>query len=284
MQPVIKAIDAAVTLKSKRVLVTMAMVSSLSVMAQEPAAGEGDETAQLAMKLANPVASLISVPLQYNFGHNMGPDNKGSRSLLNIQPVIPISITEEWNVISRTILPLMDVQDMPYGDKSGAGDVLQSLFFSPKKPTANGIIWGVGPALLLPTATDEFLGGEKWGAGPTAVALKQTGPWTFGILANHIWSYAGAADREDINATYVQPFTTYLFKKTLTSIGLNTETSYDWDADTWSLPVNLTVFQMLKIKGQIFQVFAGPHYWMESPDGGPEDFGFRAGLTLLFPK
>ena len=263
------------------VLGAIAAVSTVPLMAQEK---EMDEAASLAMKLANPIASLISVPFQYNFDHNLGPDDKGSKSLLNIQPVIPISLGEDWNVISRTIVPLVDMQDMPYGDQSGMGDVLQSLFFSPKKPTANGIIWGVGPALLFPTATDDVLGGEKWGAGPTAVALKQTGPWTFGVLANHIWSYAGERDREDINASFVQPFTAYIFKKTKTTLSMNTETTYDWDADTWSVPVNLTVAQMLKIKGQILQVVVGPRYWAESPDGGPEGFGLRAGLTMLFPK
>lgn len=108
-------------MKMKQDLVAIAVVSAGPLMAQEK---EADEAAEPAKKLANPVASLISVPLQYNFDHNMGPDNRGSRSLLNIQPVIPISLSEEWNVISRTILPLMDMQDMPYGDKSGAGDVL----------------------------------------------------------------------------------------------------------------------------------------------------------------
>lgn len=136
----------------------------------------------------------------------------------------------------------------------------------------------------MPTATDEVLGGEKWGAGPTAVALKQTGPWTFGFLANHLGSYTGESDREDINATFLQPFTSYVFKKTKTNISMNTETTYDWHADTWSVPVNLTVAQMLKIKGQILQAVVGPRYWVESPDGGPEDFGFRAGLTLLSSK
>jgi hypothetical protein len=252
-------------------------------LAQEAKEG-GDETAALAMKLSNPVASLISAPLQYNYDANMGPNDKGSRSLLNIQPVIPISLGEDWNVISRTIVPVLDMQDMPYGSQFGLGDVLQSFFFSPKKPTEwGGVIWGVGPALLFPTATDEVLGGEKWGAGPTAVALKQSGPWTFGLLFNHIWSYAGDNDRGDINATYMQPFMTYLVKSTKTTFGLNTETSYDWANDTWSVPVNLTVAQMFKIQGQLFQVVAGPRYWAVSPDGGPEDFGFRVGVTLLFP-
>jgi len=266
-----------------RVVLCAGLSLASAGLAQEAKEG-GDDTAELAKKLSNPIASLISVPFQYNFDHNMGPDDKGSKSLLNIQPVIPISLGEDWLVISRTIVPLVDMQDMPYGDQSGMGDVLQSLFFSPKKPTANGIIWGVGPALLFPTATDDVLGGEKWAAGPTFVALKQSGPWTFGVLANHLWSYAGEPDRNDINATFVQPFASFLYRKTYTTFGVNTETSYDWDSDAWSVPVNLTVSQMLKIAGQPFQIVAGPRYWLDSPDGGPEGFGVRVGLTLLFPK
>jgi hypothetical protein len=260
------------------------IVSLLSTASAQEKADNGDDTAELAKKLSNPIASLISLPLQYNFDHNMGPGDKGSKSLLNIQPVIPISLNQDWNVISRTIVPLVDMQDMAYGDKSGMGDVLQSLFFSPKAPTANGVIWGVGPALLFPTASDDVLGGKQWGAGPTAVALKQTGPWTFGVLVNHIWSYAGENDREDVNATFVQPFVSHLFKKTYTTIGLNTETSCDWDGGTWTVPVNLTVSQMLKIAGRPFQLVVGPRYWLESPEGGPEGVGLRAGVTLLFPK
>lgn len=257
---------------------------ALAGVSQEQAGASVDEAADLAKKLANPIASLISMPFQYNFDHNMGPADKGSKSLLNIQPVIPFSIGKDWNVISRTILPLVETRDMPYGSESGLGDVLQSFFFSPKAPTANGVIWGAGPVLLLPTATDNVLGGEKWGAGPTAVALKQTGPWTFGFLANHIWSFAGESGRQDVNATFVQPFASYIFKKTYTTLGLNSEATYDWDADTWTTPVNLTVAQMLKLGGQPVQVVAGPRYWVDSPEGGPEGLGLRVGLTLLFPK
>lgn len=264
-----------------------AVIAVLALASEVPAqeqAGGADDPAALATKLANPIASLISLPLQYNFDHHMGADDKGAKSVLNVQPVVPISLGDEWNVISRTILPLVETHDMPYGSESGIGDVLQSLFFSPKAPTAGGIIWGAGPALLFPTASEEVLGSGRWGAGPTAVALKQSGPWTYGALANHIWSYAGDSEREEVNATFFQPFASYLVKKTYTSFALNTEVSYDWSADAWSVPVNLTVAQMLKIAGQPFQVTVGPRFWADSPDGGPEGWGLRAGLTLLFPK
>ncbi len=151
-----------------------------------------DDSADLAKKLSNPVAAMISVPFQFNYDEGYGP-NDGDRLTLNIQPVIPISLNDEWNVISRTILPVIWQNDIAgdSGEQTGLGDITQSLFFSPKHPGPSGIIWGVGPAFLVPTGTDDLLGTGKWGAGPTAVVLKQMGGWTVGGLANHIWSFAG---------------------------------------------------------------------------------------------
>ena len=163
---------------------------------------------EIAKKLANPIAALISVPFQYNSDDNYGPADDGSKNFINIQPVIPFSISEDWNVISRTILPVIAQDNIPTGSsKSGLGDTTQSFFFSPKEPTSGGLIWGLGPAILLPTATDETLGGERWAVGPTFVGLKQEGPWTLGFLTNQLWSFAGDEDRSDINSTYCLLYT-----------------------------------------------------------------------------
>jgi hypothetical protein len=243
-----------------------------------------DQAAELAKKLSNPVAALISVPLQYNYDRGYGANDDGTKHFINVQPVIPFSLGADWNLISRTIVPLIAQQDIPTGtDKSGLGDIVQSLFFSPKAPTAGGLIWGVGPVLLLPTATDEVLGGKKWGAGPTAVALKQEGPWTIGFLGNHLWSFAGADDRADISATFMQPFLTYTTKSG-TTLGLNTESTYDWNAEQWSVPINANVFQLFKVGSHIMQFGVGARYWAKSPEAGPEGWGARATLTLLFPR
>ena len=238
----------------------------------------------LAKKLANPVASLISVPLQLNYDENFGPDDGGSKFLLNIQPVIPFSIGEEWNVITRTIVPLVDTSDIPVDgvSESGFGDIVASQFFSPKEPT-NGWTWGVGPVWLLPSASDETLGGEKWGLGPTGVALKQQGPWTYGALVNHIWSFAGEDDRSDINATFIQPFVSYI-TKTKTTFSLNTESTYDWESEEWSVPINFVAAQMLKLGKLPVQVGLGVRYWADSPDNGPEEWGARFLFTFIFPK
>lgn len=255
------------------------------LLAVTPSFSRGESDAELAKKTQNPIASLISVPLQFNYDENLGPNDDGSRYLLNVQPVIPISLNQEWNIISRTIVPLIDLQDFPVkgDDESGIGDVLQSLFFSPKKPTARGLIWGVGPVVSFPTASDDYMGTGKLSAGPTVVGLKQESGWTYGVLANHLWSFAGEGGRAYVNTTFLQPFLAFTLPS-FTTVGVNTESSYDWRAEQWSVPVNLMVSQLLRIGSQPVSLQAGLRYWADSPEGGPEDIGFRLAITLLFPK
>jgi len=250
-----------------------------------PSLAMADEAAELAKKLANPVASLISVPIQANYDKDIGVSEEGSVWRINIQPVIPVTLNDDWNLISRTILPVIDQSDVPSigMGESGIGDIVQSLFFSPKTPTSRGIIWGVGPVFMLPTASNEMLGTEKWGIGPTGVALKQVGSWTFGGLVNHIESFAGDDDRAHVSATFMQPFIAYI-TKTKTTLGLNTESTYDWENEEWSVPLNFTVMQLLKIGPQIIQVGGGARYWADSPENGPKGWGARAQLVFLFPK
>jgi hypothetical protein len=239
----------------------------------------------LAKKLANPVASLISVPFQLNYDQDIGPEDDGDRWVLNVQPVVPITINEDWNLISRTILPLVSQSDLypGAGSQSGIGDIVQSVFFSPKEPTAGGWIWGAGPVLLLPTGSDDLLTTDQWAAGPTAVLLKQQGPWTYGALANHLWSFAGGDDRADVDATFLQPFLSYT-TPTAWSVALNTESTYDWEGEQWSVPINCVVTKVTKVGSQLISVGGGVRYWADSPDNGPEGVGFRVVVTLLFPK
>ena len=261
------------------------LLAGLAMAAITGASGQAAaDDADLAKQLSNPIASLISVPFQFNYDSGFGPDD-GYRATLNIQPVIPISLNDDWNLISRTILPIVTQDDIagPSGSQSGLGDITQSLFFSPKAAGPGGIIWGAGPVFLVPTATDDLLGTGKWGAGPTGVALKQAGPWTFGMLANHIWSFAGDGDRSDVNSTFMQPFLSYTTPDAWT-FGVNTEATYNWTSEEWSVPINLTVGKLVKFGHQPVSFTVGARYWAESPENGPDGWGFRGVVTLLFPK
>ena len=169
--------------------------------------GGKHDAGSLAKKSQNPVSDLISVPFQFNFNGNVGPDDN-TQTVLNIQPVWPFHLNEDWNLITRTIIPVIDQPEMIPGMDStfGLGDINMSLFLSPAKP--GKVIWGVGPAISFPTATDDVLGTDQWSVGPSFVALTMDGPWVFGRLANHIWSVAGN-DRVDVSTTTIQPFVNY---------------------------------------------------------------------------
>lgn len=263
---------------SHSILATLAITSGV-LSAQSATADES--AADLAKKLSNPIAALISVPLQNNFLFNVGPGD-GFRETTNIQPVIPFELNEHWNLISRTILPVTYQEGIfpGAGHQFGLGDTVQSLFLSPK--STDPFIWGVGPAFLIPTATDDLLGGGKWGAGPTGVILKQSGPWTYGVLANQIWSFAGSDNREDVNVTFIQPFLSYT-TKSATTFTVNSESTYDWQGRQWTIPFNAGVSQLLKLGGQPVSIGLMGTWYAEAPAGAP-DWGIRFVFTFLFPK
>ena len=243
-----------------------------------------DDTQDLAKQLTNPVADLISVPFQGNWNHGIGPDG-GEQYYVNVQPVIPIKLNQDWNLIARPILPIISQNDVagPSGNQWGLGNTQLETFFSPSKPT-HGIIWGVGPIAYLNTASDPLLGPEKWGLGPTAVVLTMQGPWTVGILANQVWSIAGDPDEPDINQAYFQPFIAYTTKNGVT-FNLNSESTYYWETGEWSVPFNAQVSKLVKFDKQPVSVFVAARYWAHTPEGeGPTGWGARAGLTFLFPE
>lgn len=235
----------------------------------------------LAKKLANPVASLISVPFQLNWDFGVGPED-GHRFIMNFQPVLPFKLSADWNLITRVIVPVIAQPVLTPGGEStsGMGDLVLSGFFSPAK---GGLIWGVGPVFALPVTSDPALGTGKFGLGPTFVVLKQFGPWTTGALANHLWSVAGDRGRAGVSQTFVQPFLSYTTSSALT-FSLSSETTYNWKADDepWTVPINLQLSKLLTLGGKPISVGAGVRYYPEAPSGGP-DWGLRLQMVLLFP-
>jgi len=250
-----------------------------------PAAGEAG-AADLAKKLANPVSDLVSVPFQANWDQGVGVDD-ATRFILNIQPVVPVSLTKKWNLIGRVIMPIIGMPPLVTGAEStsGMGDILASAFFSPAD--SSRMIWGVGPVVSLPTSTDPYLGSGKWSGGPTVVILKQKGPWTYGVLWNQIWSFADAtdADRTEVSQMYFQPFLNHTNKRAVTYT-FSSESTANWEADDgekWTVPIIAQVSKVSSFGPFIASYGVGLGGYIESPEGGPS-WKLRAVFTLLLPK
>ena len=254
---------------------TAALLSALLA----PAASFGQDAADLAQELANPLAAIISVPFQLNYDDSLGPTESGNRTTLNLQPIVPFGLDNGANIITRTIIPYIRQDDVvPGTSQSALGDVLFSAWYS--RTTETNLTWGIGPVVRLPTFTD--VSSDTWAASITGIALRQTGPWTFGALANHLW-YLESAPETPTNTTFVQPFIAYSTPDAWT-FSLQSESSYDWEAGQWAVPVNAAVSKLAVIGGRPVNFQAGAGYWLESPEGGPEGWRFRAQVQFVFSQ
>lgn len=265
-------------------LFAMAFILLSIAAVPKPLEAEEKSKEELAREAQNPIAKLISLPLQNNTNFGVGPGDD-VQNILNIQPVIPFQLSENWNLITRTIAPVIYQPElMPgYGSEFGLGDINTTLFFSPAKP--GELIWGVGPAFSFPTASDRVLGSNKWSAGPSAVALTIQGPWVVGALANNVWSYAGDDDREDVNQFLLQYFVNYNLPEGW-YISAAPIITANWKADsgnTWTVPFGGGVGKILKIGNQPINAQVQAFYNLAKPDNGA-DWTLRLQLQFLFPK
>jgi len=254
---------------------------ALPLWADDKKADLSAKETDLAKKTQNPVSDLVSIPFQYNINFGYGPGNN-TQSVMNIQPVIPVNLNKEWNLITRTIIPVID-QPVPER-KLGLGDIQLSLFLSPSDP--GKFIWGVGSTLQFPTATGDSLGQGKWAAGPTAVGLLMRGPWVLGLLANNVWSYAGESDRPAVNQFVAQPFINYNLPNGW-YISVSPVITANWEADRasdeWTVPLGGGVGKIFTIGKLPFNGSLAVYKNVVKPDMGP-DWTIRAQISLLLPK
>jgi hypothetical protein len=246
--------------------------------------GGGEESQEALAKAAqNPVAKLISVPFQNNFNFGVGP-NDATQYILNVQPVIPISLSEDWNLITRTIMPIINQPSPAPGVPSvfGLGDINPTFFLSPAK--SGKLIWGVGPTFSFPTATDSMLGNGKWCAGPAVVALTMQGHWVIGAIANQQWSFAGWGNK-DVSAFLVQPFVNYNLPHGwyLCSAPIMTA---NWEAnsgDKWTVPLGGGIGKIQRFGKLPLNIQLQAFYNVEKPDNAA-DWQLRFQVQFLFPK
>jgi hypothetical protein len=247
-------------------------------------AGPDGSTADLAKQTQNPVADLISVPFQNNTSFGAGPDNDVV-NVLNFQPVVPMRLNDDWNLINRMILPVVYLPEFRpgTGDDFGLGDLQYTAFLSPSD--AGEFVWGVGPALRFPTATDARLGSEKWSVGPSAVGVYMKDRWVVGTLAQHLFSFAGDSDRREVSELLVQPFVNYNLDKGWYLVSAPIITA-SWTApsnDQWTVPAGGGVGRVFRIGKQPVNANIQAYYNVEAPDAAG-DWTLRLQFQFLFPR
>jgi hypothetical protein len=231
---------------------------------------------EIAKKLSNPLG-YISAPFQNNFDFNIKPNN-GFRWTLSMQPFIPLSLNDNWNLLNRLVVPVVSQSNIfKNTSQAGMSDLLVNSFLSPK---GSGMIWGVGPAFYLPIGFPKELTSTKWGLGPNIIILKQARALTLALLVFHLWSVTGSETRPDFSFTYSQPMIFYNFAGGW-GVGASSESSYEWKSKASSGAIIVTGSKLIDLGGQLINVVIGPKYYFGNINR--PNFGIRLSLNLLFP-
>jgi hypothetical protein len=259
----------------KAIVLAVLIAATQSALAQEPGTN-------LAKQLQNPVSTLINVPIENNWDFSIGKA-RAMAYTANIKPVVPFSLNKDWSLITRTIVPVMYAESPDEGGprKAGLGDIKSSIYFSPARPIG-GWFWGLGPLLILPSATDETLGSEKWSGGPTGALVRQDGGWTLVLLIGHAWSFAGNRGSTKVNSTFLQPQVSYTTEKE-TSFGLSSQSTYDWVGEEWTVPLEFSVSQLVSMGKQSVSLGVAWRTYVRRPEDGPS-WGLGFTMAFLFPK
>jgi hypothetical protein len=262
-------------------LVLLSIITASQAAAQSQRVADNTEALQKASQ--NPVADLISIPLQNNFNFGVGPQDK-MQYVGNIQPVVPIHATENWNVITRTIVPFVYQPELApgVGDVFGLGDIQFTAFLSPKKP--GEVIWGVGPIVQFPSGTNNSMTTGQWCAGPSAVALRMDGHWVYGALANYISSFAGQGDRGAVSQWLIQPFVNYNMSDGwyLVSAPIITANMMVDNSDRWTVPLGGGAGRIIRFDKLPVNFSLQGFYNVAHPNAGP-DWSIRFAIQLLLP-
>jgi len=260
------------------------VVLALAVLSANLQLACAQESSDIAKQAQNPIANLISVPLENDFNPHTGV-NKEDSYVFEMKPVVPFRLSNDWNLITRTIIPVIQVPDLAHGvhGTGGLGDVQESLFLSPTK--VGPVIWGAGPVISFPTATENTLGTKKLSLGPTVVVLRSQGHWLFGSLAQNLFSVAGPSGRPDVNQMLLQPFVNYNLphKWYLTSSPIITANWELRSSERWVVPVGGGVGRIVHLGKQPVNVYTQVFRNVQRPDG-TSSWSARFQMQFLFPK
>ena len=246
--------------------------------------GQTDQ-AELTKQAQNPIANLISLPLQNNIEFGLGAYNR-TKNTLNIQPIYPIALGERLIMINRFIIPILWQPDlsMETGSTSGLGDINYTPYFSPVTPSA--LTWGIGPVMIFPTASDPSLGSGKFSVGPSVVLVYMLDKWMFLSVMSNWWSVAGDEARADVSVFYWQPGASHFLAKHwyLTSAPIITA---NWEApadERWTVPIGGGGGKNFKIGNQAMDAQIQVFYYLASPQSIDQEWSLRLQLKFLFPK